>query len=54
MCYVLLWPCEQGAFLAEGIEYNQKEVTPKIKAYEHYKEYCDVIGITPKSNSSKI
>jgi P4 family phage/plasmid primase-like protien len=39
-----------GAFIAECLEFNQKEYVPKTALSEHYKLYCEAIGVTPEKD----
>ena len=38
-----------ASFLMEQVEFSINEVTIKVDAYEHYKKYCDYIGVTNES-----
>jgi P4 family phage/plasmid primase-like protien len=42
-----------SSFIAECIELNQKETTPKSNVQEHYKLYCEVIG-SPAQSPTKL
>ena len=38
-----------GSFIMECLELNVKSITPKSDTYPAYKEYCEAIGVQPKS-----
>ena len=39
-----------GAFIAECLEFNFESYIPKKETYDHYKEYCSIIGVQPETN----
>jgi P4 family phage/plasmid primase-like protien len=40
-----------GAFLSEAVEFNRDAFTSKVPAFNHYKDYCDAIGVTPENQT---